>query len=47
MSKKQCETCELIEKLKNREGVETRYVNAYERKNIKVEGPVVVIIVKD
>ena len=44
---KQCETCELVEELKKREGVTAHWAEPYEDKEIKVTGPAQVLIVID
>lgn len=41
------DTCYLVEELKNREGVSKIIVNPYEDKNIKVNGPAIVLVVID
>lgn len=40
-------TCELVEELKTREGVETHWAEPYEDKNIQVNGPALVLVVID
>lgn len=40
-------TAQLIEELKIREGVDIKIAGPYERENIEVEGPAVVLIVTD
>lgn len=40
-------TCELVEELKTREGVETHWAEPYEDKNIQVNGPSLVLVVID
>lgn len=40
-------TCELVEELKTREGVETHWAEPYEDKNIQVNGPALVFVVID
>ncbi len=38
---------ELVEELKKREGVEVIIVDPYENKEIKIEGPAIILLVKD
>ncbi len=40
-------TCELVEELKTRDGVETHWAEPYEDKNIQVNGPALVLVVID
>lgn len=40
-------TCELVEELKQREGVETILAEPYESQKVLVEGPAVVLVVTD
>ncbi|MCP1226743.1 BC1881 family protein [Sebaldella sp. S0638] len=40
-------TCELVEELKRREGVETVVVFPYEKKNIEAEGAMIVLKIID
>ena len=40
-------TCELVEELKQREGVETHWAEPYADLDIKVNGPAVVLVVID
>lgn len=40
-------TCELVEELKKREGVEEVWAEPYENKKILVNGPAVVLIITD
>lgn len=40
-------TCQLVEELKSREGVREITVGPYERKEISIEGPAVVLVVLD
>ena len=40
-------TCELVEELKLREGVETILAGPYESQKVLVEGPAVVLVVTD
>lgn len=47
MDLSQADTCELVEELKKREGVETRYAEPYEDITVEVNGPAIVFIVID
>lgn len=40
-------TKELVEELKEREGVEVKYAEPYQNKEIKINGPATVLIVID
>ena len=40
-------TCELVEELRQREGVETILAGPYESQGVLVEGPAVVLVVTD
>lgn len=40
-------TCDLVEELKNREGVKTEYAEPHEDKKIIVNGPAQILIVID
>ncbi len=40
-------TAQLVEELKNREGVETKIAEPYETLNAEIEGPAIVLIVVD
>lgn len=40
-------TCELVEGLRQREGVETILAGPYESQEVLVEGPAVVLVVTD
>lgn len=40
-------TKELVEELKTREGVETKYAEPYQDFNISVNGPAIILIVTD
>lgn len=44
---KKIKTCELVEELSKRKGVEKIVVNPYQKKEIKVEGPVVILKIID
>ena len=44
---KDFKTCELVEELKQREGVETHQAEPYEDLNINVNGPAIVFVVTD
>lgn len=44
---KEFKTCELVEELKKREGVEAHWAEPYEDFEIKVNGPAVVLVVID
>ncbi len=47
MELKDVKTCELVEELKKREGVSYYWAEPYEDKNIKVNGPALVLVVID
>lgn len=47
MDKEYLETCELVEELKNREGVETHIAEPYKDLTVNVNGPAVVLVVTD
>lgn len=40
-------TCELVEELKTREGVETHVAEPYEDVSVQVNGPAVVLVIID
>lgn len=40
-------TCELVEELKKREGVEVRWAEPYEDVKIEVNSPAIVLVVTD
>ncbi|MDE7324341.1 MAG: BC1881 family protein [Lachnospiraceae bacterium] len=40
-------TCELVEELKNREGVETQMAEPYEDVKIETNGPAIVLMITD
>lgn len=40
-------TCELVEELKTREGVETHVAEPYEDVNVQVNGPAIVFVIID
>ena len=40
-------TCELVEELKQREGVETVLAGPYESQKVLVDGPAIVLVVTD
>ncbi len=40
-------TCELVAKLKTKEGVETIMAEPYQKKEVSVEGPAIILVVKD
>lgn len=40
-------TCELVEELKNREGVETHIAEPYANVKVEVDGPAIVLVVID
>ena len=40
-------TCELVEELLKREGVEENWVEPYEKKDITVDGPAIVLVIID
>lgn len=44
---KKISTAQLVEELKNREGVDTKIAEPYEHANIEVEGPAIVLVVID
>lgn len=44
---KECKTCELVEELKKREGVQTHVAKPYEDFEMKVNGPAIVFVVID
>lgn len=44
---KDFKTCELVEELKKREGVEARLAEPYEDLTVEVNGPAIVLIVID
>lgn len=44
---KDFKTCELIEELKKREGVEAHRAEPYEDYEIKINGPAVVLVIID
>lgn len=47
MDLKDVKTCDLVEELKRREGVETEFAEPHEDKKISVNGPAVILIVSD
>ncbi|MFQ9516419.1 MAG: BC1881 family protein [Eubacterium sp.] len=47
MELKDVKTCELVEELKNREGISHHWAEPYENKDIKVNGPALVLVVID
>ena len=47
MELKDIPTCELVEELMKREGVNTIILDPYQTKKIKVEGPMIVLKVID
>lgn len=47
MDLKQVETCELVQELKKREGVEIKYAEPYQETAFSVNGPAVILIVID
>lgn len=40
-------TCELVEELKGREGVETEYAEPYQDTKVSINGPAVILIITD
>lgn len=44
---KEIKTCELVEELKTREGVEVHLAEPYEDLEVKVNGPAIVFVVID
>lgn len=44
---KECKTCEIVEELKEREGVTAHWAEPYEDKEFSVAGPALVLIVID
>lgn len=44
---KDFKTCELVEELKKREGVEARLAEPHEDLTVKINGPAIVLIVID
>ncbi len=40
-------TCELVEELKTREGVEVKYAEPYKDIDISINGPAIILIVTD
>lgn len=46
-SLKEIKTCELVEELKTREGVEAQWAEPYEDLEVKVNGPAIVLTVID
>ena len=40
-------TCELVEELKKREGVETKYAEPHQETKVSINGPAVILIVID
>lgn len=47
MKTENIKTCDLVEKLKSREGVEVKYAEPHQEINISVNGPAVILIVID
>ena len=47
MSLSDVRTRELVEELKTREGVETKYAEPYQDTEVSVNGPAVILIVTD
>lgn len=47
MEIKDFKTCELVEELKKREGVETIVINPYEKEKIEIEGPMILLKIVD
>ena len=47
MSLKDYATCELVEELKQREGIETKIAAPYEDLSVTVNGPAIVFVVID
>lgn len=47
MNLKSIKTCELVEELKSREGVEIKYAEPYQKIDISIDGPAVILIVID
>ncbi|MGL5713358.1 MAG: BC1881 family protein [Paraclostridium sp.] len=45
MELKDFKTCELVEELKKREGVEYKWVDPYAKETIEVEGGIVLIVI--
>lgn len=44
---KDYKTCELVKELKEREGVIVHWAEPYEDKEVKINGPALVLIIKD
>ena len=44
---KDFETCELVKELKEREGVIVHWAEPYEDKEVNINGPALVLIIKD
>lgn len=44
---KDFKTCELVDELKEREGVEAQWAEPYKDLEVKVNGPAIVLIVTD
>lgn len=47
MSIKDFKTCELVEELKKREGIEAHWAEPYEDLTVDVNGPAIVLVVTD
>lgn len=47
MDLREVKTCELVEELKRREGVQTEYAEPHKDRKITVNGPACVLIVTD
>ena len=47
MELKDVKTCELVEELKKREGVEVKIAEPYKDMSVSVNGPAVVLVVVD
>lgn len=47
MDLKEIATCDLVKELSDREGVEVRTAEPYQKMMVKIEGPAVVLVVID
>lgn len=40
-------TCDLVDELVRRDGVDVKYIESYERETIQADGPAVILVIKD
>ena len=47
MEMKKAKTCELVDEVETREGVEKKVIGPYQTETVSVEGPAVILVITD